>query len=72
MASQKPDPNLIFGSSQLADVLGLTLNNLHVRKHRGQLPLTPLYTIGRLAVFDRAQALQYAAKLKDERKRRPA
>ncbi|NYT68271.1 hypothetical protein [Pusillimonas noertemannii] len=58
----QPDPNLIFGYQALAQVLGISPNNLHVRKHRKQLEIEPLYTIGRLAVFDRAAVLKYKAR----------
>lgn len=56
-----PDPSLVYGYAQLADILSTTKQALYVRKSRGRLGLEPVYYIGRTAVFDRETAIGYAA-----------
>lgn len=54
-----PDPNLVFGYAQVAELLGINVNALHQRKNRNRLSIAPLYRIGRMSVFDREQVLAY-------------
>lgn len=52
----------VFGYAELAQVLSTTPEALRMRNYRGVLNISPLFHIGRVAVFDREAAEALSAK----------
>lgn len=66
------ESNPVIGYSELSEITGMSVRALRSTKCRNRLPVAEAGLIGNTILFDRPQALAYAAALSSKRQARAA